>query len=529
MKILTQEDIQRIHDASLDVLGSTGVIFHDNPEAVELLESQGCQADGFRVRFPGELVEEAMARVPDRNTLKFCVFDLADEISLKQGESHVGVIGNAYYIYDHEKGAYRDCVEADIDDKLLIVDSLRNIEFDVCGLILHSERHGGRVFEDYDKVQAGTEFIRRRVMDRSRVASLTGRNPGTLPLRYGGRSAEESRLELLGTMIMRGVESTEDLLEKRDTAFVWCNSVSPLQFHPEEAEGIIRVARSGRRNRWVMISPEVMMGTTGPVTVAGSVLQANAELLAGTVLAQLAQAGTPVIYGCVGAPADLRSAEINHGNFATGLLNVATVQMADHYGMPSRISPPNTSDRKPGVRAAVEQVMGLHMGIAAGGNLITTGLLDSTLMISYEHLVLMDELIGQIRSITTGIDTTDEISMAVDEIKEHGHPSPGFLASDHTLKNMKRDIYYSDYTGRTDKSYEEWYDKAHTQVKRVLDRQPAEGHLDPTIEGGLTAVEARLREDNVSWRKGLEARTRWNRAVWRTGEEEWWRFYVQDL
>jgi trimethylamine:corrinoid methyltransferase-like protein len=141
----------------------------------------------------------------------------------------------------------------------------------------------------------------------------------------------------------------------------------------------------------------------------------------------------------------------------------------------------------------------------------------------------VDELIGQIRSVTRGIDTTDEIGMAVDEIKEHGHPSPGFLASDHTLKNMKRDIYYSDYTGRTDRSYEEWYDKAHTRVKQVLDRKPVGGKADATIEGRLSAVEARLREDNESWRKSLDAGIRWNRAVWRASDEEWWRFYVQDL
>jgi hypothetical protein len=94
---------------------------------------------------------------------------------------------------------------------------------------------------------------------------------------------------------------------------------------------------------------------------------------------------------------------------------------------------------------------------------------------------------------------------------------------------MKRDIYYSGYTGRTEKSYEEWYDKAHAQVKRVLDRKSAQGKIDPTIEEKLVAVEARLHEDNVSWRKGVEEGTRWNRVYWRTGDEEWWRFYVQDL
>jgi trimethylamine--corrinoid protein Co-methyltransferase len=263
-----------------------------------------------------------------------------------------------------------------------------------------------------------------------------------------------------------------------------------------------------------MISPAIMMGTTGPITIASTLVQHNAEVLAGTVLAQLAGAGTPVIYGCVSAPADLRTAELAVGYLESGLLNVAAVQMADHYGMPSRIAPGNASDKKPGVRAAVETVVGLHMGISAGGNLITTGILDSLLMVSYEHLVLIDELVGQIRSVTNGINTTDEISMAVDEIKEHGHPSPGFLASDHTLKYMKHDIYYSDYTGRTEKSYEEWYDRAHARVKQVLDRRPEQSQLEPLINERLAAVEGRLKEDNESWQRG---------------EGDWWRFYVQDL
>jgi len=151
--------------------------------------------------------------------------------------------------------------------------------------------------------------------------------------------------------------------------------------------------------------------------------------------------------------------------------------------------------------------------IAAGGNLITTGLLDSTLMVSYEHLVLMDELIGQIKSVTHGI-TTDPSGLALDVLKEHGHPSPDFLGSEHTLQHMKRDVYYSDYTGRTTRSYQEWYEKAHARVTRILDRQPAEEDPDPAIRERLAAVEARLREDGQSWR---------------SGRGDWWGFYVQDL
>jgi trimethylamine--corrinoid protein Co-methyltransferase len=294
---------------------------------------------------------------------------------------------------------------------------------------------------------------------------------------------------------------------------VWCNPKSPLLYSSEETNGILAVAKSDAPSRWAMISSEIMMGATGPVTIGGALVQQNAEVLAGTVLAQLVQPGTPVIYGCVTAPMDLRTAEISQGNFETALINMAAVQMADHYGMPSRISPGNTSARRPGVRAAVETVLGLYMGLAAGANLITTGLLDSTLMVSYEHLVLIDELIGQLRSVTRGI-KTDERSLAFEVIKRHGHPSPDFLTDGHTLEHMKRDIYYSDYTGRTKKSYEEWYDKAHTRVAQVLDRRSGDSELPAEIGDRLEAVEARLREDNERWR---------------AGKGDWWSFYLQDL
>jgi hypothetical protein len=79
---------------------------------------------------------------------------------------------------------------------------------------------------------------------------------------------------------------------------------------------------------------------------------------------------------------------------------------------------------------------------------------------------------------------------------------------------MKRDVYYSDYTGRTSRSYEDWYQKAHSRVTQILDRQPADDHLEPDLEERLAAVEARLREDNESWR---------------SGRSDWWSFYVQDL
>jgi trimethylamine--corrinoid protein Co-methyltransferase len=332
-------------------------------------------------------------------------------------------------------------------------------------------------------------------------------------MRLLSRTGQEKLLEGLSIAVLQGRPDGEELIERCFIPFVWCNPKSPLQYSAEETGGIIGVAKSTAASRWAMISPEVMLGATGPVTIAGALVQHNAEVLAGTILAQLVQAGTPVIYGCVSAPMDLRTADISQGNFETALINAATVQLANRYGMPSRIAPGNSSARKPGVRAAMEMTLGLHMGLAAGGNLITTGLLDSTVMVSYEHAVLLDELIGQIKSVTQGI-RFDESGLALDVLEEHGHPAPDFLGAEHTLEHMKRDIYYSDYTGRTNRSYEDWYEKAHARVKQVLDRRPDDQRLDPVIEERLAAVEARLREDNESWRRA---------------EGKWWQFYIQDL
>jgi trimethylamine--corrinoid protein Co-methyltransferase len=314
----------------------------------------------------------------------------------------------------------------------------------------------------------------------------------------------------LGHAVLEGVDATERLL-KDGSGFPWVNPQSPLQYKASEARGMIESAR--RERGWNHVSPEVMMGATGPVTMAGALVQHNAEVLAGLVLAQLARPDSPFVYGCVSAPMDLRNAQISHGNYETGLFNAAVVQIADGYGLPTRISPGNTSDNRPSARALSETAVGLYMGAAAGGSIITTGLLDSTLMISYEHMVMVDELIEQIRSITGGI-ATDADSLALDVIRQNGHPGGNYLASEHTMRFMKRDVHYSEFCGRIKGSCGDAYEKAHRRVKGILGRRDTDAHVDKDILARLATVEARLQKDDETWR---------------TGEGDWWKPYVGDM
>lgn len=104
LRVLSTEDFNRIHEATLRVLEKTGVWFKDCPEAHELFAANGCRIDDGCVKFPPQLVADALAGVPDRNTIRpfFPELGYAQPLSVKQGESHFGLIGNAYHIYDCE-------------------------------------------------------------------------------------------------------------------------------------------------------------------------------------------------------------------------------------------------------------------------------------------------------------------------------------------------------------------------------------------------------------------------------------------
>ena len=511
--VLTDSEIQRIHEATLEILESTGVSFKGSRESQKVARECGCRVDNERIRFPRELTTEYLRQLPDRNTVRFFMPQLgtAEDLHLAEGASHFGIIGNPYYIYDYELRRPRDVVEADLPKKLLIYDNLNNLKLDCCNLVFQSERQGStaKTSPYIDAVGTPESLLRQWVGSRRALSTES------MPISFSQASPEETRLICLGHSILQGTDEriARQLEKLSQIEWVWANPISPLRYHHIQAEAIVRLARSKKRYRLAMICPEVMMGATGPMTMAGTLVQHNSEVLAGTILAQMAGPGTPVIYGCVSAPMDLRSAEIAQGNIETALLNAASVQLANFYGMPSRLSPGNTSAREPGVRAAVEAALGIYIGASTGGNIITTALLDSTLMVSFEHLVLVDELVNQLGRSGAGI-MCDAQSLAVEVIDAAGMGITGFLESSHTMEFLRRDVYFSEYCGRIEASYEDWYEKAHRRVADILGKTDDESRMTPEQRDRLTSVLSRMKEDDVTWREN---------------GGEWWRSYVGDF
>jgi len=496
ISILKKENLETIHKTTLKILSNTGITFLDCPEAIKILQKAGCKVEDKRVYFPEDLVEETIKLVPYRNKLALYSPDKTSSVSLKEGDVHFSTIGNPYYIHDFEKASSRDAEEKDIDDYWLIFNKLKNFEIQVGELIVASRRKKGeKSFLYCDTADESLGFMHRKLY-RHKDVSKVG-IPGI------GRTKEQVRIGILRQLLFRN--SLNDL-HNMPMDIVWVNPISPLQYD-DQASGLIEGAKVGLP---ISLNPEIMMGGTGPVTLAGSLVQQNAEILAGVVLSQLVKAGTFNIYGTVGAPMDLRVGDISMGNIEHAMLSVATVQMADFYGLPCRVSPGNSGAKEPGVRAAVESALGVYLVAAAGGNFITTGLLDQTLMVSYEHLVVMDEIMSHIRRLLKGIQI-DEDRLAEQLIHQEGHPSPNFLRADHTLKYMREEIYMSDFIGRIESSYEDWYVKANRKVKEILDNNPRID-WDEEIRTKIETLEARIREDNHTWKEDKEG---------------WWESYVK--
>ncbi|MCS7261070.1 MAG: trimethylamine methyltransferase family protein, partial [Anaerolineae bacterium] len=175
---------------------------------------------------------------------------------------------------------------------------------------------------------------------------------------------------------------------------------------------------------------------SGPVTIAGGLVQGNAEMLAGFVLAQLIREGTPLVYGGGVLPLDMRTTLMTYGAPEFMLAVCALKDMARYYRLPmfhfAGCSDAKTFDQQ----ASLEGALWVMLAALNGGNLVhDMGYIDNGLTTSYQQLVTMDEVVGMVARFMGGIPVTEE-TMALDVIDRVG-PGGHFLADDHTLNHFR--------------------------------------------------------------------------------------------
>jgi trimethylamine--corrinoid protein Co-methyltransferase len=287
--------------------------------------------------------------------------------------------------------------------------------------------------------------------------------------------------------VVAGCEPEE--LRKRPNIFTTYNIVSPLLLQMKPTEGLLEYGRCGLP---VDITSEVQAGATSPVTLAGSMAVQNSEILAGITLAQIANPGAPVFYGTCSAVMDMHSGLIALGAVEAGLFNVASAQMAQYYGIPSRGTASNTQSKVLDIQAGYEKAVTLTMAALAGVNYIWyPGTIEFALTVSYESLVIDNEICGMVDRAVKGMDV-DEGTLATKLIDSVGAGGQ-FLAEKHTVDYMMSEHYFPKLSDR--RSRDQWKaaggrelkDVARDEAKRIL-KEYEPTPLEKDVEAELTQV-----------------------------------------
>ena len=272
-------------------------------------------------------------------------------------------------------------------------------------------------------------------------------------------------------------------------AIVFSSSNSPLIYSESQMDVLLAAVDHGLP---VMINSSAVTGASAPVTLAGSLVIMNAEILAGLVVAQLAKPGASAIY--VGHPIvfDMRTSIASAGHTEGGLLAAAMVDLGKSYHLPTTSNGVTTDSHACDEQAAIEKLLTGYQALLSGAVLNGgAGSLGSLSTVSLEQLVIDDDLYGQLFRIYEGI-RIDEDTLAMDVIAAVG-PNHHYLEELHTLKYMRREFRHSGLAAR--QTPEAWLnqggadmvDAAAQRVRAILEKPPAP-RLDPPVLAALDGI-----------------------------------------
>ena len=411
---LTDEDIYKVHTTSLRVLSEVGVQVNF-PEALGLFRDAGAETDeaGRIVKVTPDLVEELVDRAPP--VVILCGQPETGEFDCEIGGNtvYMGTGGTALNVQDPGCTDSRPAELADVMNMARMVEALDNIHFYMLNVYPNDLPVE---IVDVNRFGAALNQTRKHIMGG--VYSLEG-------VRNVIKMAE----------IIAG--SHERLRKRPFISMVTCN-ISPFKLD----ESYSQLAMEAARNRIPVVVPaEPLCGATAPITLAGNLVVQNVDTLAGVMLTQLVNPGTPVLYGCISSITDLRDMKYLSGAVEMGLMNAASAQMAQFYHLPlystAGMSDSKVNDAQAGYESAITNLM----VALAGGNFIhdAAGFLEFCLTASYDKLVIDNEIIGMVMRAVEGIRVDDE-TLAFDVLKETG-PGGHFVSNRHTRRHMRSEQY----------------------------------------------------------------------------------------
>lgn len=475
LNVLAPGELARIHEASLRLLETHGVRCDSDALRRVLVRGEArLAADGRTLRLPRSLVEWAVRTAP--RSFVFCGRDPAHDLLLESPRVYYGLGGSPVpFCWDQRAQTVRPAVEADVAVATRVGQALSHVDF------MMSLASAGDVPE-------AIHYLR----EYRTLLSHT-----TKPIIYSAPDRASAAAFLEMAAIAGGGEAA---FARRPSVMLFTQPVSPLQVSAYN-EGMIEFAAAGAP---ILYSPGAMMGATSPATLAGALVQGNAETLVGVVLAQLLRPGTPVVYGPHTPVMDMRTARCTYAGTEQALGRAAMAQLARHLGLPSFSTGAGVDAHAADVQAGAEAAMGIFLNGLAGLTLTQTmGTMGGGIFGSLEMLVICDEIVAMAKRVLRGIEVSDE-TLAADVIAAVG-PGGHFLDQEHTARTFRREFFFPALFGRV--GLEEWrlggQQRAETAARARLEELLTRPTPEPLPAAAEQALEDCVERHASRW--GLRA------------------------
>ncbi len=405
IRMLSDEQVRAIHSTSLDILARTGIVMK-NPAARELLLEAGARESADRIKIPEHVVMAAVGAAPFRIPLFSRLGQPA--ICLEEGQVYFGPGSDCPFTLDLETGARRRAVRDDVQRIARLCDGLDQIDF-VMSMGSASD------------VPQLDHFL------HDMIAMLRG---SAKPVVYTARDrADMEDIYHIACAVAGG----ETELQERPFLMLYAEPISPLLFDGESVDKLLFCAE---RRLPVTYPPSPNTGGGGPVTVAGALALGNAECLAGLVLAQLVQPGTPFLYGMNVSALDMKSAIVSYGAPEWPTAMGAWTDLGRFYGLPVWGAAGATDSKVVDAQAAAEASVSILSAFLCRCNLVhDVGYVEYGTTSSMEMLAICDEIIRDVRCVMGGVEISER-TLARDAI-HRARPGAGFLADDHTLDSWR--------------------------------------------------------------------------------------------
>jgi trimethylamine--corrinoid protein Co-methyltransferase len=438
LTVLTGEEVEAVHQATLRILSEVGIVL-TQPEAREVLAGAGATVRDDRVLLPPDLVERALAQCPRQVTVRG---RNGEPVVLGDGTLHWHNVGGAPDVYDPRTGQRRPATVQDAHASARLLDALDSVTTvtpfftpqDVPGPLMSLAMYRHTLPHTTKPVQGPGVQTAAEAGYAVRMAAVIGPPPEVLTL---------------------GI-----------------SPVSPLIFPDDVAGAMIAVARMGLP---LAPLPCPTAGATAPMSLAGSLAQQDAEVLASVVLAQSVQPGLPIVYCGRLAMMEPRTGLSVWGGVELGLASAATVQIGHRYGLPVNVYGFSSNAHVLDLQNGYERALNAAIPALAGADELSgIGEMEAGVMGSYAQMVCDDEIAASVGRLRRGF-AADEEALAVEVIAAVMDGSRNFLAQRHTVRYLRAgEVLYTRLAER--RSWGEWdrtgrdgmAERAQAEAERLL-------------------------------------------------------------